>query len=185
MNRSSFQPGPLADVDSSAAEDGRWTLLFVRDLRHPREKVWAALTEPAQLSEWSPYIADRNLGTVGHATLTMIDGDTTEDLPATVTRADAPTLLEYALGSDLVRWELAATESGTRLTLRHTVEGRDWVPKVAAGWHLCLDVAELLLDGRPIGPIRGNEARNYGWDELNQAYAEKLSIPVTKLPEHD
>jgi hypothetical protein len=65
------------------------------------------------------------------------------------------------------------------------VEGRDWVPKVAAGWHLCLDVAELLLDGRPIGPIRGDEARNYGWDELNQAYAEKLSIPVTKLPEHD
>ena len=185
MNRSSFQPGPLADVDSSAAEDGRWTLLFVRDLRHPREKVWAALTEPAQLSEWSPYITDRNLGTAGHATLTMIDGDTTEDLPATVTRADAPTLLEYVLGSDLVRWELAATEFGTRLTLRHTVEGRDWVPKVAAGWHLCLDVAELLLDGRPIGPIRGNEARNYRWDELNQAYAEKLSIPVTKLPEHD
>jgi uncharacterized protein YndB with AHSA1/START domain len=185
MNRSSFQPGPLADVDSSAAEDGRWTLLFVRDLRHPREKVWAALTEPAQLSEWSPYTADRNLGSAGHATLTMIDGDTTEDLPATVTRADAPTLLEYALGSDLVRWELAATESGTRLALRHTVEGRDWVPKVAAGWHLCLDVAELLLDGRPIGPIRGDEARNYGWDELNQAYAEKLSIPVTKLPEHD
>jgi len=185
MNRSSFQPGPLADVDSSAAEDGRWTLLFVRDLRHPREKVWAALTEPAQLSEWSPYTADRNLGTAGHATLTMIDGDTTEDLPATVTRADAPTLLEYALGSDLVRWELDATESGTRLTLRHTVAGRDWVPKVAAGWHLCLDVAELLLDGRPIGPIRGEEARNYGWDELNEAYAEKLSIPATELPEHD
>jgi uncharacterized protein YndB with AHSA1/START domain len=185
MNRSSFQPGPLADVDSSAAEDGRWTLLFVRDLRHPREKVWAALTEPSQLSEWSPYTADRNLGTAGHATLTMIDRDTTEDLPATVTRADAPTVLEYTLGSDLVRWELAATETGTRLTLRHTVEGRDWVPKVAAGWHLCLDVAQLLLDGRPIGPIRGEEARNYGWNELNEAYAKKLSIPVTELPEHD
>jgi uncharacterized protein YndB with AHSA1/START domain len=185
MNRSTFQPGPLADVDSTAAGDGRWSLVFRRELRHPPEKVWAALTEPSQLSEWSPYTADRNLGSLGDATLTMIDRDTTEDLPANVTRADAPTVLEYTLGSDLVRWELAATGSGTRLTLRHTVEDRDWVPKVAAGWHLCLDVAELLLDGRPIGPIRGEDARNHGWDELNEAYAEKLSIPATELPEHD
>jgi uncharacterized protein YndB with AHSA1/START domain len=183
MNRSTFQPGPLADVDSSAAEDGRWTLVFVRDLRHSPEKVWAALTEPSQLREWSPYTADRNLDAVGDATLTMIDGDTTEDLAAIVTLADAPTVLEYTLGRDLLRWELAAIESGTRLTLRHTVEDRDWVPKVAAGWHICLDVAELMLDGRPIGPIRGNDARNHGWDELNEAYAEKLSIPATGLPD--
>jgi hypothetical protein len=48
------------------------------------------------------------------------------------------------------------------------------LPKVAAGWHLCLDVAERLLDGRPIGPIRGEDARNHGWEELHDAYAEKL-----------
>jgi hypothetical protein len=51
------------------------------------------------------------------------------------------------------------------------------VPKVAAGWHICLVVAEHLLDGRPIGPIRGADARNYGWDELHRAYAERLAIP--------
>jgi hypothetical protein len=50
------------------------------------------------------------------------------------------------------------------------------VPKVAAGWHLCLLVAEHLLDGQPIGPIRGTDARNYGWDELHDAYAAKLGI---------
>ena len=32
-----------------------------------------------------------------------------------------------------------------------------------------------LLDGDPIGPIRGADARNYGWDELNQAYADELA----------
>jgi hypothetical protein len=47
---------------------------------------------------------------------------------------------------------------------------------VAAGWHLCLDVAEHLLDGQPIGPIRGQDALNYGWDELNDGYAKKLGI---------
>jgi uncharacterized protein YndB with AHSA1/START domain len=176
MNRTTFEPGPLADATSHAAADG-WTLFFVRDLRHPPEKVWAALTEPAQLREWAPYTADRDLSSVGDATLTMIDGEATEDLPASVLRTEPPTLLEYTWGGGVVRWELAATEVGTRLTLRHTVPGRDWVPKVAAGWHICLVVAERLLDGEPIGPIRGDNAMNYGWQELHDAYAEKLGIP--------
>jgi uncharacterized protein YndB with AHSA1/START domain len=71
------------------------------------------------------------------------------------TRAEPPALLEYTWGTDLLRWKLAAIDSGTRLTLRHRVEDREWAPKVAAGWHLCLAVAEHLLDGQPIGPIRG------------------------------
>jgi uncharacterized protein YndB with AHSA1/START domain len=183
MKRTTFEPGRLAEVDCRANED-RWTLVFVRSLRHPPEKVWAALTDPAQLREWSPYIADRNLGSVGDATLTMIDGATAEELPATVTRAEPPLLLEYTLGTDVVRWELAAIDSGTRLTLRHTVDDREWVPKVAAGWHLCLVVAEHLLDGQPIGPIRGESARNYGWDDLHDAYAEKLAIPSTGWPDN-
>jgi uncharacterized protein YndB with AHSA1/START domain len=170
-----FEPGPLAPVDCLPGKDG-WTLVFVRELRHPPEKVWAALTQPAQLQKWSPYTADRDLGALGDATLTMIDGDTTEDLPASVSRAEPPLLLEYTLGTDRLRWELAATDSGTRLTLRHTLKDRDWVPKVAAGWHICLVVAEQQLDGQPIGPIRGEDARNYGWDELRAAYAEKLGI---------
>jgi hypothetical protein len=53
MNRTSFEPGPLAEVGCRAQQD-RWTLVFVRDLRHPPEAVWAALTDPAQLRGWSP-----------------------------------------------------------------------------------------------------------------------------------
>lgn len=176
MSRTTFEPGPLSRVECHAT-DGGWTLVFVRDLRHPPEKVWRALTEPAQLGEWAPYTADRDLGSLGDATLTMIDGEVREDLPASVRRAERPTLLEYTWGDGVVRWELAATGSGTGLTLHHTVSGRDWVPKVAAGWHICLVVAAHLLDGEPIGPIRGEDAMNYGWQELHDAYAERLGIP--------
>lgn len=172
---STFEPGPLAEVDAQASGD-RWTLVFVRDVRHSPEKVWAALTDPARLAEWAPFLADRDLGSTGDATLTMVDGDVREDMRASVRRAEPPTLLEYTWGTDLLRWELAPVGTGTRLTLRHTVSDRDWVPKVAAGWHLCLVVAERLLDGQPIGPIRGSNARNFGWDQLNDAYAEKLGI---------
>ena len=174
MDPNAFDPGPLAAVDCQSSGD-RWTLVFVRDLRHPPEKVWAALTDPAQLGRWSPFTTDRNLGTVGEATLTMIGSDTSMAAPAVVSRAEPPTLLEYTWGTDLLRWDLAAVGSGTRLTLRHTVEDREFVPKVAAGWHLCLVVAEHLLDRDPIDPIRGEDAMNYGWKELNDAYAEKLS----------
>jgi uncharacterized protein YndB with AHSA1/START domain len=182
MNRADFEPGPLAGVDCRANED-RWTLVFVRDLRHPPEKVWAALTDPAQLREWSPYVADRDLGSTGDATLTMIGADTPEGLRASVRRAEPTRLLEYTWGTDVLRWELAATDSGTQLTLRHTVENRDWIPKVAAGWHLCLVVAEHLLDGQPIGAIRGEDARNFGWEALHDAYAEKLAIAGSGWPD--
>ena len=39
-----------------------WTLIFIRDLRHPPDEVWAALTDPEQLPAWAPYTADRHLG---------------------------------------------------------------------------------------------------------------------------
>jgi uncharacterized protein YndB with AHSA1/START domain len=168
-----FEPSAPAEVERRADGD-RWTLVFVRVLRHAPERVWAALTEPAQLGAWAPFTADRDLGRTGNATLTMIDGDVTEDLPASVRRAEPPTLLEYTWGTDLVRWRLEPVDAGTRLTLEHTLHDRDWVPKVAAGWHLCLDVAERLLDGDPVGPIRGEDAKNHGWDRLRDAYAEGL-----------
>jgi hypothetical protein len=106
----------------------------------------------------------------------MIDGDGNrhEDLLATIVRAEPPALLEYTWGGDLLRWELAPAGAGTRLTLRHTVTDRDWAPKVAAGWHICLAVADRLIDGRPVGPIVGERAREFGWDELADTYAKTL-----------
>ncbi|GIH05116.1 hypothetical protein Rhe02_31830 [Rhizocola hellebori] len=173
MDRSSFTPSPLADV-SHDIRDYKWMLVFVRDFRHPPEKVWAALTEPGQLSQWAPFTTDRDLSELGNAALTMIDGETVDVTAAQVIRAEPPRLLEYTWGEDLLRWELEPAGAGTRLTLRHTVQGREWLPKVAAGWHLCLDVAQHLLDGDPVGPIRGADAVHFGWNELNEAYEREL-----------
>jgi uncharacterized protein YndB with AHSA1/START domain len=158
-------------------DEDRPTLVFVRELRHPPARVWQALTEPDQLRAWAPYTADRSLAGPGDATLTMFArGDEEADaLPASVTRAEPPRLLEYTLGGDRLVWELEPSGAGTRLTLSHTVAGDDWVPKVAAGWHLCFDVAERLLDGQPVAPIRGEDAIEHGWQELHDAYAERLT----------
>jgi uncharacterized protein YndB with AHSA1/START domain len=173
MSDATFDPGPPSEVDCERDGD-RWTLVFVRDLRYGREQVWAALTEPARLAEWAPFSADRDLDRSGVATLTMIDGDTAEDLPAEVRLADRPKLLEYPRGSDVLRWELDETATGTRLTLRHSGDDPDALPKAAAGWHLCLVVAERRLAGEQVGPIRGQGAMAYGWQALHDAYADRL-----------
>ena len=42
----------------------------------------------------------------------------------TVTRADAPKVLEYNWGGNDIRWELEAVGGGTRLTLWHNIDRR-------------------------------------------------------------
>jgi uncharacterized protein YndB with AHSA1/START domain len=182
MDPHDFRPTSRADVRVERA-GGRPTLVFERTFRHPPTRIWDALTDPAELREWSPFTADRNLSTTGPATLRMIDGDDVQDLPGTVTRAEPPSRLEYTWGDDRLVWELASEGPGTHLTLRHSVEADDWVPKVAAGWHLCFDVAEHLLDGDAVGPITAAAAMDHGWQELHDGYAADLGIEGTPLPE--
>jgi len=174
MNRHDFDPGPLA-ATHAIAEGERWTVVFVRRLPHAPAAVWGALTDPDQIASWAPFTADRDLAKPGPATLTNMDGDDAADsTPAEVTQCEPPSLLEYTWGPGLVRWELAPDGDGTLLTLRHTIDDRERLPMTAAGWHLCLAVADHLLAGDPIGPIRGQEAKEWGWDELNEAYRAVL-----------
>ena len=168
-----FDPGPLADVEHR--KDGaRSTLVFVRQLRHAPAKVWDALTDPAQLPQWAPFTADRNLAQLGDVTLTMTDGS--DAAPARVTRCEPPVDLEYSWGDDVLHWHLEPTAGGTKLTLHHTTDDPTMVPKVAAGWHLCLAVADRLLAGRPIGAIVGEAAMEHCWQQLHQSYADRLGI---------
>jgi uncharacterized protein YndB with AHSA1/START domain len=172
MKRSEYQPGDCADV----RRDGDATLVFVRELRHPPHEVWSALTDPGKLSQWAPFDPDRNLATTGPATLTMAGGTGEEKSSGQVRVARPPSLLEYTWGNDLLRWELEPTSTGTRLTLRHTVEDRGWLAKVTAGWHICLDVMDRWLSGRPIGRIVAEQALEHGWERLREAYAARLGV---------
>ena len=51
--REPYAPGPAGGAQ--VRKDGeKWTLILVRELRPP-ERVWQALTDPAQLREWAPW----------------------------------------------------------------------------------------------------------------------------------
>ena len=175
-NREQYTPGPAKAA--RVRKDGeKWTLILVRELRHPPQKVWQALTDPAQLREWAPFEADRSLGAVGSTIkLTTVGAPTAQVSETTVTRADAPKVLEYNWGGGQMRWELEPVGGGTRLTLWHDIDRR-FISMGAAGWHICVDVLDHLLDGDPIGRIVGPEAMKFdGWQRLNAEYAQQFGV---------
>ncbi|WP_040832476.1 SRPBCC domain-containing protein [Nocardia jiangxiensis] len=181
MSTQSYRPSPLHPVELVDA-GGQWSLVFTRDFPHPPEAVWSALTDPGELAEWAPYTADRSLAALGPVTLIMIDGETKLELPGEVSQVDRPRLLEYTWSGEILRWEITETTGGTTLRLTHHLSDRAQAAMMAAGWHLCLDVAALLLAGTPIGPIVGADAMNNGWSELNRAYSAELGVEPIEPP---
>ena len=174
--REQYTPGPASGAE--VRKDGeKWTLILVRELRHPPEKVWQALTDPAHLREWAPFDVDGSLGTVGTVNLTWVG--TQQALETRVTRADAPKVLEY---NDM-RWELEASAGGTRLTLWTNIDRR-FISMGAAGWHIAFDVLDRLLSGTPMGRIAGAEAIKFGgWQRLNAEYAKQFRIEMPNWPD--
>src|SRR5262249_39973453 len=161
-----YTPGPASGAHVRK-EGEQWTLVLVRQLRHPPEKVWQALTDPAHLREWAPFEADGSLGTAGTVVkLTTVGGPTPQGSETRVTRADAPRVLEYNWGAQEIRWDLEAFSGGTRLTLWHNIDRR-YISMGAAGWHICLDVLDHLASGTPIGRIVGGAAMKFDWQRLN------------------
>jgi uncharacterized protein YndB with AHSA1/START domain len=180
-SREPYAPG--AAFGAEVRKEGeKWTLVLVRELRHPPATVWTALTDPEHLREWAPFDADRNLGTVGTATLSTVGTPTPHVSETRVKRADAPTVLEFNWGGQDIRWELEALGAGgTRLTLWHNIN-RGFISMGAAGWHICFDVLDRLLADQPIGRIAGPDAMKFGWQRLNAEYAEQFGVETPRLP---
>lgn len=177
-NREKYTPGPATGAEVRKVGD-TWTLVLVRDLRHPPARVWQALTDPEHLREWAPFDADRNLGTVGAARLSTVGTPQPHVTETQVERADAPTLLEFSWGGQGLRWELEPLAGdGTRLTLWHSIDRR-YISMGAAGWHICLDVLDRSLAGEPIGRIAGPAAMAFdGWQRLNVEYARQFGVEL-------
>jgi uncharacterized protein YndB with AHSA1/START domain len=173
-DREQYAPGP-ASVAEVRKDGEKWTLILVREVHHAPVKVWQALTDPAHLREWAPFDADGSLGTVG-ATVKLTWVGTANVSETTVTRADAPRVLEY----NDIRWELEPFGSGTRLTLWHNIDRR-FIAWGAAGWHICFDVLDRLLSGIPIGRIAGGEAMHFdAWQRLVAEYAQQFGVIAAK-----
>jgi uncharacterized protein YndB with AHSA1/START domain len=170
--RDDYQPGP-ANLARVVREGEQWTLVVTRQLHHPLEKVWQALTDPALLQAWAPFDADGNLGQ-GGAMVKLATVGTPMSEQTTIKRAEAPHLLEYGWGAGNLRWELETLDGGTRLTLWHTADQR-FMAMGAAGWQICFDVLDHALAGTPLGRMVGPQTMQFdGWQRLHADYARQF-----------
>lgn len=173
-----YSPG-AADLAHVEKDGDNWTLVLAKSLKHPPEKVWAALTDPAHLREWAPFDSDKNL-TSGETVHLSTIGSPEPHVTETEVSAEAFEKLEYKWGGGEMRWELVASDQGTLLTLWTNID-RNYIAMGAAGWHVCFDVLDRLLDGNPVGRIAGPDALQFeGWQRLHQEYSAKFGVEMPK-----
>jgi len=175
MERAQYSPGP-ASIAHVEKDGDNWTLVLVRELRHSPDKVWQAITDPAQLCEWAPFDADGSLAVAGNTVkLTTVGAPMLHVTETKVTKAIAPRLLEYNWGGFDMRWELEDVDGGTRLTLWTNIDRR-FMAMGAAGWQVCFDVLDHMLSGDPIGRIVGPDAMKFdGWHRLHAEYVKQFA----------
>ncbi|MGE7825943.1 SRPBCC family protein [Paenibacillus sp. NPDC093718] len=140
------------------------TVRLERRLKHSVEKVWSYLTDNDKLTQWFSELKVEDLCQGGRITFDLQDG-TFEEFEITDYRELS--VLEYTWGEDRVRFELHPEAEGCRLVLIETITKiTDHTPKDIAGWDVCLDVIEALLDGRTL------ESRKDAWSEKYEQYVQ-------------
>ena len=142
--------------------DGRPALRFERTLAHSVERVWRAITEPAELERWFAAAAD----------WTPVTGETFEAYGATgeVTEVDAPHRLAWTFAGERYSFELAAQEDGCRLIFTHVFDDRALAAQTAAGWETYLSRLERHLAG---GYLSEEEAHEL-WEESSRTLHRAL-----------
>ena len=122
------------------------TLRFERRYPHPIEAVWRAVSEPEGLRQWFPAAVELELRPGGAMRFTF-PGQEDEAMGGEVTEVDPPRLLEFLWEEDRIRIELEPDGDGaTLLRFAHTLTREPGAAKVAAGWHVCLDALDELLE---------------------------------------
>jgi uncharacterized protein YndB with AHSA1/START domain len=152
----------------------RWALTMIRDLPHSVEAVWPWLTDPERLRRWSPIVPDRPLVSSGPAQIRENPDDTPVD--GEVLEVEPPRRLVHRWGPDVLRWRLTPTETGCRLTLEHEMADHTHTAENAAGWHICLDVLDAVLDGEDAPRLVGEAVMDHGFPELRDSYRKLLAV---------
>jgi uncharacterized protein YndB with AHSA1/START domain len=139
-------------------EGNRHTLRFERNLDHPPEKVWRAITDPGEMAYWFPaeMQGERRQGASLRFVFPAEPGQTPaqseQEGPAFEGRIlafEPPGLLEFSWGVEVLRFELQEGPTGTLLVFTHTFEDEAKSARDACGWEYCLSSLERRLQGLP------------------------------------
>ncbi|TDC98215.1 SRPBCC domain-containing protein [Actinomadura sp. 7K507] len=144
--------------------DGQPALRFERTLAHSVERVWRAVSIPAELQHWFPAVVD----------WTPAEGEILEAFGATgeVTEVEEPHRLAWTFGGERYSFELIARGDGCRLIFTHVFGDRALAAQVATGWHTYLLRLEPHLAGRHLS----EEDANRAWEKIHERYAADFGV---------
>ncbi|MGH3794677.1 MAG: SRPBCC family protein [Pseudonocardiaceae bacterium] len=148
--------------------DGHGVLRIERTLTHPVDKVWRALTEPAHLSRWFPSAMEIDLRAGGTVHFVFPGGEA-PPMDGTITDLDPPRVFAYTWGDDHLHWELRPSTEGSLLIFTHTFGDRAGAASFAAGWEVCIDALDMVLNGRPVEFSKDMNA-------LHEHYIDKFGL---------
>ena len=101
------------------------------------------------------------------------DGLSEDQLRGEVLAVDPGRLLEFRWGDGVIRCELLSDGDATRLLFSETLDDPSWGARNAAGWEMCLESLELIVEGGTLA--------KFAWD----VWKAKFERYVKKFePEH-
>lgn len=149
-------------------EGSGYTVVFERKLKHPKEEVWSYFTDNEKLQKWFSQLRVEELREGGHLSFNMGDGTF---MTMTITAYEPQAVFAFTWGEDMaVRFELQEEDGGCKLQLIESIlNPSDHTPKDLAGWHVCFDFIQSLLDtGQPLADHRGH------WEHWYPKYQDAL-----------
>jgi uncharacterized protein YndB with AHSA1/START domain len=147
--------------------DGRPALRFARRLPHSVDRVWRAVSEPAELARWFPAAAE----------WTPAAGETFEagGMSGEVTEVDAPRRLAWTFNGERYSFDLSAQEGDCLLVFTHVFDDRRLAAQTATGWDAYFSRLEPHLDGGFVSEEQAHEP----WEEVHERYAERFGVDPT------
>lgn len=150
-----------------------YTLSVEHRLACSPDKVWRAATERDLLKQWFPcdVIGDWK---VGEKLKFVFPPEQAEGIPedhliGEVIAVDEPKLLEYSWGPHMMKYELIPEGDGCIFRLSESFDDKAWGARNAAGWEMCIENLDLILEGAAIAKFAMD-----AWRKKFDRYAKKF-----------
>ena len=156
------------DLGTYIEHEGRPAVRFVRSYRHPVERVWTAISDPAELRRWFPSAVELDPREGG--AISFADDPYAPAATGTILVWEPPRRLSFTWYDDELHLTLEPTDDGCRLTLVDVLDDRETAARNGGGWYVCLVELAKRLDGVP---SRGPHSEDTEpWEPVYRAHVE-------------
>ena len=133
------------------SRDG-WEIRFERRLNHSPRDVWNAIVGPGQMSRWFDRTEFPDPVAVG-GVIHFFHDAVNQRSHGEITALEPPILSEWLWSADFapdqpMSWRIRPNGEGSRLIVCQRIADQSLIGRTAAGWHVCLDRMQAVLDGQ-------------------------------------